>query len=298
MGQENGKSKRPRLARFAFRTARVIGLVYLCLVLGVYFFPNGLIFFPDRHPIGDWAPPDGATDVFFRASDGTRLHGWWRKVDPKAPTFLVLHGNAGNISSRKHLIEDLGDLGANVLLFDYRGFGRSDGSPYEAGVNRDAEAAWDFLVAQNVDPDRIVLFGQSLGGAFATHLAQKRSPMALILEAPFSSPRDMAGALLPWLPLGWAVGVDMDNVARMPRIKAPVLIVHGDEDRVVPFAFGRRVFEAATSRKSFLRIPNGGHNDLWDRAKGQYVRAISNFISNTQETSSPPSPRSSWASRF
>jgi len=180
-----------------------------------------LVFFPFKYPRGYWQPASfglNAEDCFFAASDAVQLHGWWVTTPGARITLLWCHGNAGNISDRLDNLASLTKLPVNIFIFDYRGFGRSDGSPTEHGVYLDAEAAYDFLVREkNIAPGEMVLFGRSLGGAVAVELATRRPCQKLILESTFTSARDMAKQMFGLLPVSWATSYRLDSDRKTSR---------------------------------------------------------------------------------
>jgi fermentation-respiration switch protein FrsA (DUF1100 family) len=194
-------------------------------------------------------------------------------------TVLLAHGNAGNLSHRlDRTIFLQSRLGADVLLFDYRGYGRSEGRPDEEGTYRDARAAHRWLTeVRGVTPDRLVLFGESLGSAVALELALARPCRALVLESPFTSVPDMAAVVLPFLPRSF-VRTQYDNLGKIGRLRVPLLVLHGDGDEVVPFAQGRRLFEAAPEPKRFFSIPGAGHNDTYIVGGDAYWRTVADFV--------------------
>jgi uncharacterized protein len=216
-------------------------------------------FFPARYPQGRWTEQSrlGAQDVWLQA-DGNRLHAWWVEVPGATTATLFLHGNAGNLSHRGYAVEAVTAAGSSILVLDYRGYGKSEGSPSEAGLYADAQAAYDWLRGKGFA--RLVVHGESLGAAVAVDLASRNKVEGLILEAPFSSGRDMAAAVLPGVgPLvfwGW------NSAAKITKVQAPLLLLHGDHDEVVPFRLGQRLFEAAKQPKTFWRAEGAGHNDL------------------------------------
>jgi fermentation-respiration switch protein FrsA (DUF1100 family) len=174
---------------------------------------------------------------------------------------LFFHGNAGNISHRLDTLEIFHTLGLSTFIIDYRGYGQSEGRPSEQGTYLDAEAAWRYLVEQRqVPPERMIIFGRSLGGAVAAWLAQAHPPRALILESTFTSLPDMAATYLPFLPVRSLARFDYNTLARLPDIHCPVLVVHSPDDEVVPYSHGRQLFEAASEPKEFLEL-RGGHNE-------------------------------------
>ena len=194
-------------------------------------------------------------------------------------TVLLAHGNAGNLSHRlDRTIFLQARLGADVLLFDYRGYGKSEGRPDEEGTYRDARAAYRWLtVSRGVSPERLVLFGESLGSAVVLDLALTHPGRALVLEAPFTSVPDMAAVVLPFFPRAF-VRTRYDNLAKVGRLRMPLLVLHGDRDEVVPFAQGRRLYEAAPEPKRFFPIPGSGHNDTYIVGGDAYWRAVEEFV--------------------
>lgn len=256
-------------------------------------FEESFIYFPDKYPRGFWNPARigiPAEDCYFRSADGTELHAWFipARGAPLA-TLLHCHGNAGNLTHRAAIAAAMRDAGLSILLFDYRGYGRSAGRPSEEGLYADGEAAYDHLARQgDVDPARIVLFGESLGGAVACELALRRSsPAALVLESTFTRARDMARRVFPLLPVGPFLRHRLDTLAKLPRIRIPILVVHGDADEIVPFAMGERLFAAANEPKRFHRVRGAGHNDLHEVGGAAYARAIRDFLA--EHLGFPPS---------
>jgi pimeloyl-ACP methyl ester carboxylesterase len=212
---------------------------------------------------------------------GVRIHGWFipAATGPSRATVLFSHGNAGNIADRLDRVASLRDLNVDFLLYDYRGFGRSTGDPDEEGTYRDGRAAWDHLVKKrSVDPARVVLMGESLGCAISIQLALEHKAAGLVLEAPFASIRHMAGAIYPYLPLGYFVRTRYDNLAKIERLSMPLLVVQGTRDEVIPVAQGRMVFAAAPEPKRFLAIEGAHHNDVYVIGGKVYRDALSEFI--------------------
>jgi fermentation-respiration switch protein FrsA (DUF1100 family) len=220
-------------------------------------------------------------EVRLRAEDGIDLDAWYLPFAGSRFTFLVCNGNAGNMAyrlDRAQLIH--AQLGAGVLLFDYRGYGRSAGRPDEAGTYRDARAAHRFLFeVKRLAPESIVLFGESLGAAVATQLALERPAAGLVLESPFSSIPDMARAAYPFLPpVGPLIRTRYDTLAKVPRLRMPLFVLHGEHDDIVPLAQGRRVFEAAPQPKRFFAIPGARHNDTYLEGGEAYWGALREFL--------------------
>jgi hypothetical protein len=241
---------------------------------------RSFIYFPERELIGD--PADFGLpfdDVSFTAGDGVRLHGWFAPGE-SGVTWLWCHGNAGNISHRLENLRLLHDeLGVSVFIFDYRGYGRSEGSPSEEGTYRDAEAALAHVLSRpDVDPERIVYFGRSLGAAVAVELATRRPPFALILESPLPSIAELARHHYPFLPVGGLLRTKYDSLSKIGRVRVPLLVLHGDQDEVIPFEAGRKLFEAANEPKRFYAIRGAGHNDTYIVGGREYFRALREFV--------------------
>ena len=226
-------------------------------------------------------------DVYFTAADGVELHGWFVPGQSEV-TWLWFHGNAGNISHRLENLSLLRDhLGVSVFLFDYRGYGRSDGHISEDGTYLDAQAARSYLWSrQDVDPGKIVLFGRSLGCAVAVDLASRHRPYALILESPFTSISDMAKRVVPLLPIGVFLRTKYDSLSKIGGISAPLLILHGDQDEVVPVASGLRLYQAANEPKEFYTINGAGHNDTYIAGGEAYFDALRRFLAGLVESTS------------
>jgi hypothetical protein len=276
-----------RLRRLARSALRIAGLL-LVLSAIMLLFERKLIYFPQRaHDVGPRDLGLAFEDLRLTAEDGVRVHAFY--LPPPGPprwTVLFAHGNAGNVSHRlDRALFFQSRLGAAVLLFDYRGYGRSEGSPDEEGTYRDARAAHRWLVEEKrVPADRLVLFGESLGSAVALDLALARPCRALVLEAPFASVPAMARAVYPFLPLWPLVRTRYDNEAKAPRLGVPLLVLHGAGDDLVPIAQGRRVFDAAPPPKRFFEIPGAGHNDTYVVGGQAYWDALRDFL----DTLPPP----------
>ena len=255
----------------------------VALVYGLRWVESAITFHPDAiGPERALPPPRGAEDVWFAAPDGTRLHGWYfRSETPEVASIVYFHGNGGNITNVDWIGEAFAKRGFNVFLFDYRGYGRSAGSPgAESGLYLDGEAAVDFLINnKRTSPDRIVLYGQSLGTAIATEVATRRSVGALVLESGFSSASSVAASALPWLPsfLHFLARNRFESARKLARIKVPVLITHGDPDPVIPTDESRALFAAANEPKKLLIVPGGGHNVFGSMGQ-PYLDQVEQFI--------------------
>ncbi len=241
-----------------------IVLAWCILAALAWFFQRSLIYFPSRESPPAWAFPPGGEKVSFDTRDGLRLSGWFRKPDgtPSGITVIVFNGNAGDRSLRVPLAERLAGAGHGTLLFDYRGFGGNPGRPSEEGLAEDARAAHEYLLRRrDVDPARIVYFGESLGTGVAIALAGEHPPLALVLRSPFTSLADVGQWHLPILPVRWLISDRFDSARRIAGTGCPLLVIAGDKDRVVPFRESRKLFDAAREPKRFVAIPGADHND-------------------------------------
>ncbi|MGH7572914.1 MAG: alpha/beta hydrolase [Gemmatimonadota bacterium] len=232
---------------------------------------------------GNWGLPRAET-VFLMAEDGVRLHAWWLPA-PEGTTrhgaAIYLHGNAGHLAHRAGMGLALARTGLDVLMVDYRGYGRSEGSPDEEGLYRDAGAAWRYVTSvRGFAPGRVLLFGESLGGAIAVELASREPVGAIVLVAPLTSTVRVARAHypLPDILLDWPRH-RFDALSRIGRVDAPILIAHGDRDRVVPRAEGRLLFEAAPEPRLWYEARGYGHNDIYDDPG--FWRAVDEFVGET-----------------
>jgi hypothetical protein len=269
---------------------------YVFLFLAVYgalvvAFEKKLVYYPIRFPDGEWNPGAYgliAEDVEFRAADGVRLHGWYFSAVPDGvpggarATWVWFHGNAGNITHRLDNIQKLLPLRIDVFIFDYRGYGKSAGQPDEAGLYLDSQAAYDYVVREkSVRPERVILFGRSLGTACAVAVAAQNPAGGLILESAFTSAGDMAQRLFPFLPLRHVIRSRFDSLARIPHIKIPKLFLHGTEDATVPYELGRRLYDAALEPREFYPIPGADHNDTYIVGGAPYFAALDRFITRS-----------------
>ncbi|HYR05301.1 MAG TPA: alpha/beta hydrolase, partial [Gallionella sp.] len=250
--------------RVIWHILAILAAIYAGLMLVLYFFQARLVFYPEtgREII---ATPGQAglpyEDVRLTTSDGIDLYGWFVPAPQPRGTVLFLHGNAGNISHRIDSLQMFYRLGYSTLIFDYRGYGNSGGKPSEQGTYRDAEAAWRYLTGQRQIPAcRIVLFGESLGGAVGAWLAARQKPAALVIASGFTSVPDLARHFYPYLPVRWLTRIRYDTLKNLRAVAAPVLVAHSPEDEIIPFEHGRALYEAAHQPKQFLEIA-GGHND-------------------------------------
>jgi fermentation-respiration switch protein FrsA (DUF1100 family) len=238
------------------------------------------VYYPARYPDGWWGAQSelGAADVWLTTRDGIRIHGWFVRNAGSPRLTLFFHGNAGNITYRKPHFREIRDAGSSILMIDYRGYGRSDGWPTEAGLYSDASAAYDWARQEGYAPNRIIAHGESLGTAVAIDLASKRKCAGLVLEAPFTSAKDVAATVLPVL--GPVLTWGFDSQSKIAKVNAPVLIVQGDRDEVIPPRLGQALFTAAREPKSFWVVAGAGHNDLLETAGREYRNGLASFYAD------------------
>ncbi len=268
----------------------IVGAVVLAALIAALARQAGLldrylIFFPESEVLatpGDYGL--AYEDVWLETRDGVRLHGWIVRpaASPGGSTRVVLwlHGNSGNIGHRAAAVAAMArGIGVPVMIIDYRGYGQSEGSPAEEGLYRDAEAAYDYLAARpEFSGSSIVAFGRSLGAAVAVELAIRRQVEALVLESPFTSVSEMARLRNRFLPSGLLVRARFDTLAKMPEVRAPVLVFHGTDDEIVPVDMGRRVHEAAPGRKRLYLLEGAMHNDPHHEPGAPYYSVLSDFL--------------------
>lgn len=199
-------------------------------------------------------------EVWLDIGAGERSHAWWIPVKDERGVCLFSHGNGGNIAGRLESVGALHKLGLSTLVYDYGGYGKSSGSPSEERVYADVRAAWNYLtVTRGIPPERIILFGRSLGGAPSAQLATEVKPAGLVLESTFTSLPAAAQEAMPWLPARWLTRHKFNTLAKIPEVACPVLVVHAPEDRTVRFHHGQEIFAAAKEPKQWLEI-HGDHN--------------------------------------
>ena len=268
----------------------VLGILvaaYGGLALLLYVFQSHLVFFPDTGREVLATPTQIGLvyeDIHLQTADGISLHGWYIPAPQPRGTVLFLHGNAGNISHRLDSVQMFHRLGYSTLIFDYRGYGNSGGAPTEEGTYRDAEAAWRYLTEQQHIPScRIVLFGESLGGAVAAWLAARQKPGALVIASGFTSVPDLGQQLYPFLPVRWLARIRYDTRVYLRAVAVPVLVAHSPDDEIIPFAHGRALFAAANPPKQFLELA-GGHNDGFIFMREAWVRVLGDFLAEQMDT--------------
>jgi alpha-beta hydrolase superfamily lysophospholipase len=257
------------------------------LFAGIYLFSLYLrrtgMFFPDTHPTGRWeltlwmVPP---TEHFFATKDGVKLHAWFFKAtNPDAPVIVWCHGNAGNLTDRAEMAVELAKRGISVFLFDWRGFGRSEGHATENKLFHDALAAHDYVRA--LGAKQIVMYGESIGGPYAAYVAKERKDVtAVVIENSFPSLREMGNALYHPLPLGWTAPLALRTTAWLNDAGVPVLVMHGTRDAVIPYALGKKLFDGLDVPKEMLTA-NAGHCEIPLFEAERYYETIVRFVTNS-----------------
>jgi hypothetical protein len=282
------------LLRTLANVAVLVAIAYAAIVLLLFVFQSRLLYFPE---IGRdvLTTPRAAglefEEVWLDVEPGVRLHGWFvPRAQPKGVA-LVLHGNAGSIASRIDWLRMFHELGYAAFVIDYRGYGRSTGSPTEQGTYADAQAAWDYLVrTRGWQPGNIVVLGESLGGAIAASLVARTAPRALILQSAFTSVPDVAAVVYPIFPVRWISRFKYPTRAYLREISAPVFVAHSRGDEIIPFSHGQALYEQAREPKRFLEL-SGGHNDGFIFVRREWIEALAAFLeqaaraqgSNTQQ---------------
>jgi len=272
--------KRPGLKRMLVMVAIGLSLGYLGLLAFVYVRQPKMLYYPTKQ-IEQTPAAIGLSfdEVTFKTADGLTISAWYIPAPDARAVLLFCHGNGGNISHRLDSIRIFHDLGLSVLIFDYRGYGKSDGEPTEKGTYLDAEAAWNFLVnGKGVDPARMVIFGRSLGSAVATELATKKKAGALIIESGFTSIPDLGRKYYPYLPVGLMTRFHYASIDKVGRITLPKLFIHSPEDEVIPYEQGMKLFARAAEPKEFLKL-RGDHNEGFLQSGELYINGLNQFIS-------------------
>lgn len=219
-------------------------------------------------------------DIIFETKDGNKINGWFIPNEKAKYTVYFLHGNAGNIGHRLEKIKMLLDIGLNVFIIDYRGYGKSEGMPKEKGLYLDAVAGYNYLVKNlGINPDHIILFGESLGTAISVYLASNVKVKALILEGSFSCGRDFGKRLYPFIP-SFLFSNTYDSIGRIKRIECPVLFIHSRFDDIIPIDMARKLYDNASEPKYFSELPDGNHNSAFMDSSKIFIESIAEFVNN------------------
>ena len=268
------------LGRFMMSVLILGVIIYGSITAYFFFFQSSFVYFPYKDIQG--TPKQlgmPCKDVTFVSKDGIKLNGWFIPSDDSKDVVLFCHGNAGNISHRMESIQIFHKMGLSVFIFDYRGYGQSEGIPSEKGTYLDAEAAWKYLTkVENFDASNIILFGRSMGGSISAKLATDKRPKVLIIESSFTSIANLGAKIYPFLPVRLLSRFSYDTLKYVKVVKSPVLVIHSSDDEIIPFAHGGAIFEAVHAPKEFLKI-RGSHNEGFWLSSVEYAKAIEKFIS-------------------
>ena len=268
-----------------WKVALALFIGYAAILGFIYVAQGSLIYYPQMgREIATTPSAHGLPyeDISIATEDGEKLHAWWLPAANAHGAVLLFHGNAGNISHRIDYARMFGALCYSTLLVEYRGYGKSTGSPSEEGTYRDASASWRWLTsARGFGGRDIVVFGESLGGAVATWLAEHHQPRALVIASTFTSVPNLGAELYRLIPVRLLSRFKYDTVARLPNVRAPVLVIHSRGDDIIPFSHGERLFAAAREPKEFLEL-RGGHNDGFVHMTPEWTKALGAFLERTR----------------
>lgn len=262
---------------------------YGLLIAFVYFMQGRMLYLPGVPGRSLTMTPTDVgmdyQDVFIETADGVTVHGWF-VAGRSSQVLLFFHGNAGNISHRLESIRQFRDLGFSVLIIDYRGYGQSGGKTTESGIYRDADAAWRYLTEdRGISAADIIVFGRSLGGSVASHLAAQHQPLALIVESSFTSVPDIAAELYPWLPAQQLSRFRHATRDHVRRVRCPVLVIHSRDDEIIPFRHGEEIFASANEPRALL-VLRGSHNDAFLADERAYTAGVRTFLTGLSTTAS------------
>ena len=256
--------------------------VYAAICAVVYFGNRLFMYFPNpTRAAPTEAGLDHVKEIEIAAADGVTLVAWYASARNDKPTILYFHGNAANAANRAPKIEVIQEHGFGVLYLNNRGYGGSGGRPTEEDNVADAIAAYDYLIGLGVPAGRIAAYGESLGSGQAVRLAAARPVAAIVLEAPLTSTVDVARSTYFWLPISLLITDKYDNERNIRSVTAPVLILHGEQDGVIPVEMGRRVYRGANQPKRIELFPQGTHDDLFDHGAWEKTRAFVDSLSGS-----------------
>ncbi len=281
--------------KFLLPFLRILIFAYVGLAIALYLGQSNLVYMPSKDVI---ETPETMgikfEDIQIVTKDNVNLDAWFVPAKDGnligKGVILFCHGNGGNISNRISYLPIFKDLGLATLLFDYRGYGKSEGNPTEEGTYADVEAAWQYLTQEKqIPPQKIIIYGESLGGAIASYIAEKtaqqdpkNSAGGLVLASTFTSISDRASELYPFLPIRWLSRFSYNSIDRLPNIKIPVLIIHSPDDEIIPFTHGERNFQAANPPKKLVKL-RGDHNGGFLDSLETYRNGLNEFIQKTQK---------------
>ena len=259
------------------RVVTFFAVLFVAIIAFAQFLRRTSMFYPERYPLGNWNVP-GAQDEWITTSDGVRLHGWlFRAADPNAPLLVFFHGNGGNLSLRGPIGAELARRGISAFVFDWRGYGRSEGSPSESKLFKDAEAAYAFA-SKLAPPDRIVLYGESLGGPYAAFIAKTHKARCIVLESTFPSLRELGNAIYSPIPLGITAPFALRTREWVTDSGLPALVMHSRNDNVIPYRLGKSLFDGLRVRKEMLTSDAQGHCAIEPDDRDRYYDTLVRFV--------------------
>jgi fermentation-respiration switch protein FrsA (DUF1100 family) len=271
--------------------ALLAAIVYAAIVLLLFFMQSRLLYYPDIGRDVLVTPRAVGLDfeeVWLDVEPGVKVHGWYVPRPQAKGVALIVHGNAGSIGSRVDWLRMFNELGYAAFVFDYRGYGRSSGTPTELGTYADAQAAWDHLLkARGWHPGNVIILGESLGGAIAASVAARHAARALVLQSAFTSVPDVAAKIYPIFPVRWISRFNYDTRAFLQSVDGPVFVAHSRADELIPFTHGQALYAAARPPKRFLEL-SGGHNDAFIFMRREWTEALAAFL---DEAASAPRAR-------
>ena len=255
----------------------LIAIIYLILIALFFYFQRLLMYFPSQNlPNPNQVQLSEMKVIQLQTSDGLTLYSWYHKAKHNRKTIVYFHGNGGNIADRSIRVKPLLNAGMGLLMLNYRGYGDNEGKPSEKGLIKDAQSALNFLLnKENIELEKIILLGESLGTAMAIKLASENLIGAVILESPFISATEVGRRAYPFLPVKLLIKDRYDNLSKIGRIKSPILIIHGERDMIVPAKHGRTLLKNAKQPKRGVFLSDAGHNDLFYHGTNDHIL---NFI--------------------
>ncbi len=261
----------------------VLVSAYAVIAVAAFIAQRRLMYFPDRTRASPASfALTGVEERMLRTPDGETLIAWFGRAPPGRPTLLYFHGNAGNLANRSERVRKYQARGLGVFILSYRGYSGSTGRPSEQANVADAKLAYEALIAEGVAPDDIIVYGESLGSGVAVQLAAEKPVGGLVLDAPYTSIVDVAAAAYPFFPVRWFLFDRYESLRYLPRIDAPLLVIHGEDDEVIPVAMGRAVYAAADGPKEIVTFPGAGHSDHHLYGSGEEVFRWIDAIAHAQ----------------
>ncbi len=268
--------KKPRKNLFTFFQLLILG--YMLVLIFLYFNQRNLMYHPNENNYSNDQLSVNIEKVKILTKDNIELVGWYHKKDLKnKKTILYFHGNAGSLDNRIHKLNHFGDMNVNFLIIAWRGFSGNEGNPSEDGLYKDGESALTWLFEKGVNEKNIVVYGESLGTGVATHLSQNRSFAGVILETPFTSMIDAAKEFYPYIPVGLLLKDKFENKKKVKKINSPILIMHGEEDQIVPFSMGKKIFKMANEPKYSYFTKYDDHMMEYDE---NLINALNSFLNS------------------